>query len=72
MKKWLTELNLDCEIHLNWRATSSHNGNDIVIWAKFKVFMSHIVNRHSNLDDPVFNKCAHGEIGPKKWLIPHL
>ena len=34
--------------------------------------MSHMVNKHSDLEDPVFNKCAHGEIGPKKWLIPGI
>ena len=34
--------------------------------------MSHIVNKHADLDDPVFNKCAHGKIGPKKWLIPGM
>jgi hypothetical protein len=32
--------------------------------------MTHIINKHSDLDDPVFNKCSHGEIGPKKWLTP--
>ncbi len=32
--------------------------------------MSHIINKHSDLDDPVFNKCSHGEIGPKKCLTP--
>ena len=30
--------------------------------------MSHVVNKHTDLEDPVFNKCAHGDIGPKKWL----
>ena len=61
-----------CENHLHWSATSTHDGNGIVIWAKFKAFMSHIVNKHADLDDPVFNKCAHGKIGPKKWLIPGM
>ena len=61
-----------CENHLHWSATSTHDGNGIVIWAKFKAFMSHIVSKHSDLEDPVFNKCAHGEIGPKKWLIPGI
>ena len=60
-----------CENHLHWSATSN-DGNGIVIWAKFKAFMSHIVSKHSDLEDPVFNKCAHGEIGPKKWLIPGI
>ena len=62
-----------CENHLHWSATTStHDGDGIVIWAKFRAFMSHVVNKHSDLEDPVFNKCAHGEIGPKKWLIPGI
>ena len=58
-----------CENHLYWSATSTHDGNGSVIWAKFKAFLDHIVNKHSDLDEPLFNKCAHGEIGPKKWLV---
>ena len=42
------------------------------MWAKFKALMSHVINKHSDLDDPVFNKCAHAEIGPKKWLLPGM
>ena len=34
--------------------------------------MSHIVKKHADLEDPVFNKCVHGEIGPKKWLVPGI
>ena len=30
--------------------------------------MSHIINRDSYLDDPLFNRCGHGEIRPRKWL----
>lgn len=30
--------------------------------------MSHIVNEHTDLGDPLFNKCSHGDIGPRKWL----
>ena len=59
-----------CENHLFWSATSTHDGNPLVIWAKFKAFLSHVVNKHTNLDDPIFNACAHGEIGPKKSLTP--
>jgi hypothetical protein len=33
-----------------------------VIWAKFKSFFSHIANKHRNLDDPLFNKCAHAHV----------
>ena len=52
-----------CERHLYWSTTSTSDGNGKVIWAKFKSFLSHIVNNHTNLDDSLFNKCAHGDIG---------
>ena len=58
-----------CENHLYWSATSTHSGNGRIIWAKFKSFLSHVVDKHEGLDDPLFNKCAHGDIIPKKWLL---
>ena len=45
-----------CINHLHWRAMSTYVGNGLVIWAKFKVFLSHVVNEHSELEDPLFNK----------------
>lgn len=57
-----------CERHLHWSATSTFSGNGRIIWAKFKAFMSHVVNRHTELEDLLFNKCAHGELQPRKWL----
>ncbi|XP_067047680.1 uncharacterized protein [Acropora muricata] len=57
-----------CERHLYWSATSTFNGNGRVIWAKFKSFLSHVVNQHSGFDDPLFNKCVHRDIQPRKWL----
>ena len=30
--------------------------------------MNHVVNKHSNFEDPLFNKCAHGHLEPRKWL----
>ena len=57
-----------CETHLYWSATSTYSGNGDIIWAKFKSFLSHVVNKHKNLDDPLFDKCAHGEIEPRRWL----
>ena len=57
------------ENHLHWSATSTFSGNGLVIWAKFKSFVRHIVNQHSNHSDPLFNKCAHGsDIPARKWL----
>ena len=57
-----------CENHLYWSATSTFSGNGKVILGKFKSFLSHIINKHSSLADPVFNKCGHYDIQPKKWL----
>lgn len=58
-----------CLNHLHWSAMSTYDGNGLVIWAKFKAFLSHIINGHSDLPDPLWNKCAHGDIGPRKWLM---
>ena len=44
-------------------------GNGDVIWAKFSSFFSHVINKHKNLANPLFNKCAHAdEIPQRKWL----
>ncbi len=37
----------------------SGDGNKIL--AKFKSFIVHVVNKHDNLPDPLFNKCAHDD-----------
>ena len=57
-----------CENHLFWSASTTFSGDGRVIWAKFKTFMSHIINKHSSLDDPLFNRCGHDKIHPRKWL----
>ncbi|CAB3998933.1 Hypothetical predicted protein [Paramuricea clavata] len=58
-----------CENHLHWSASSTYDGNGLVIWAKFKSFLQHIVNIHSGHSDPLFDKCAHGSnIPARKWL----
>ena len=57
-----------CERHLHWSATSTFNGSGRVILAKFKGFLNHVINNHSGFSDPLFNKCAHGNIEPQKWL----
>jgi len=46
----------------------SGNGNVIHVYAKFKSFLSHVINKHDNLDDPLFNRCNHGEIKDRTWL----
>ncbi|XP_074610558.1 uncharacterized protein LOC141864626 [Acropora palmata] len=64
LKDWIKP----CTNHLHWSATTTPSGNGKIIWAKFKSFLSHIVNKHSDLDDPLFNKCAHGDITDRTWL----
>ena len=43
-----------CVNHLQWSAMTTYDGNGMVIWAKFKAFMSHIINKHTDLEDPLF------------------
>ncbi|CAB4004973.1 Hypothetical predicted protein, partial [Paramuricea clavata] len=58
-----------CANHLHWSATSTYDGNGLVIWAKFKSFLRHMVNKHSDHSDPLFNQCAHGvDIEHRRWL----
>lgn len=58
-----------CVKHLHWSATTTLSGNGKVIWAKFKSFLEHVVNKHTALADPLFNKCFHGDdIQNRKWL----
>ena len=50
-----------CITHLHWSATTTPTGDGNTILAKFKSFLGHIVNKHENLPDPLFNKCAHDD-----------
>lgn len=58
-----------CLNHLHWSASTTANGDGNVIWAKFKTFLSHILDKHEGLNDPLFDKCSHGDIEPRKWLL---
>ena len=58
-----------CENHLYWCATSTHSGCGRIIWAKFKSFPGHIIDKHECLDDPLYNRCTHGYRAPRKWLL---
>ena len=39
-----------------------------VILAKFVSFLGHIIDKHKNLDDPIFDSCAQGDIEHREWL----
>ena len=69
----LTEWIRPCENHLYWSATTTMCGTGRIIWAKFKSFLSHIINKHDNLDDPLFNRCGHGSnIQHRKLFLPSM
>ncbi|KAK3739297.1 hypothetical protein QZH41_019550, partial [Actinostola sp. cb2023] len=58
-----------CCNHFIWSATTTFSGNGNVIWSKFKSFMYHCINKHTDLPDPLFNRCAHDDsITHRKWL----
>jgi len=58
-----------CQNHFMWSATSTHSGDGEVIWAKFRSFLFHIVNKHKDLPNPRFDKCYHDENIPhRRWL----
>eukprot|EP00795_Rhopilema_esculentum_P015953 gene15953-7283_t len=58
-----------CVNHLHWSVTTTFSGDGNLILAKFKSFLGHIVNKHKDLSDPLFNQCAHNEdIAPRTWL----
>ena len=69
----LSEWIQPCNNHLNWSATTTPTGDRNIFLAKFKLFLGQIVNKHENLPDPLFNKCAHDDdIQERKWLIKDL
>ena len=41
-------------------------------WQNSNSFLSHVVDKHDELDDPLYNKCAHGELTPRKWILPGM
>lgn len=58
-----------CVRHLYWSVTSTMPNQGEVILAKFQCLLSHIINKHKELPNRLFNKCAHGPItSPRVWL----
>lgn len=58
-----------CENHLMWSATSTPSGDGQLIWAKFESFLSHVINKHEDLENPMFNKCAHDDNIPERRCL---
>ena len=51
-----------CVQHFYWAATSTLSGIGEVKWAKFESFFYHIINRHKDFPNKIFNKCNHCDI----------
>jgi hypothetical protein len=56
--------------HLYWCALSSKQGFGEMILAKWKSVIRHISNNHTNHSDPLYSKCAHGQLEQRDWLKP--
>ena len=54
--------------HLYWSATSTKPGFGDLILAKWNSFMRHVANKHTDHPNPLYNKCNHGELQPRKWI----
>jgi hypothetical protein len=61
-----------CANHLYWSTTSTHSGNGRITLAKFKSFLSHVMDKPDDLDDPLYNNCEHNQLTPQKWILPAL
>ena len=55
--------------HLYWCVTTTKQGYESLILAKWKSFMGHVADNHNNHTDPLFPTCAHDEdIEPRMWI----
>ena len=55
--------------HLYWCATSTRQGFEELIAAKWKSFMWHVANKHENHSSQLYQKCAHeSEIENRRWI----
>jgi solute carrier family 8 (sodium/calcium exchanger) len=54
--------------HLYWCATSTKQGFEGMIVAKWRSFLRHVANKHKDHPDPLIKKCAHGEIERRDWI----
>ena len=54
--------------HVYWCATSTKQGFEELIVAKWNSFLSHVSNTHTNLPDELFKKCQHEDLENRKWI----
>jgi len=51
-----------CVRHFYWAVTSTKEHLGELKLAKFEAFLSHVINKHRDLPNRMFNACAHGHI----------
>ncbi len=55
--------------HIYWCSTSTKAGFQSLILAKWKSFLRHVSNKHTNHPDELFKQCAHDDnITRRKWI----
>ena len=55
--------------HIFWCSTSTKPGFQDLILAKWKSFVQHVSNKHTNHPDKLFEECAHDDaMTPRKWI----
>lgn len=54
--------------HLYWCATSTNEGFQQLIVAKWQSFMRHVSNKHSKHPDALYAKCNHKNLKARKWI----
>ena len=65
IKKWKKA----CIRHFYWAVTSTQQNLGEVKYAKFEVFLSHVINIHTHLPNKLFNRCAHGVLAQTRLWI---
>ena len=56
--------------HFYWAVTSTQEHLGEVKLAKFEAFFSHVLNKHTDLPNRLFNACAHVNITtPRLWML---
>lgn len=59
-----------CVSHFYWSVLSSSEYQGEVKLAKFQAFLSHVINKHKQLPNKIFDKCCHGVITIQKlWML---
>jgi hypothetical protein len=59
-----------CVSHFYWAVISTPALLGEVKLAKFQAFLYHIINKHKDLPNKIFNKCKHGAITLRKvWML---